>query len=708
MSWKKIVIFTILIAIIIFNISFAQIVVIDPGHGGHDAGATSGDNYEKFYNLDISLKLAELLREKGVEVHLTRTSDVFVTLQARPQLAKELNADLFVSIHNNSHTASSANGTLNLYNSTNDSGNKLRNIDIATILKNNLVKATGLFDRGVVLRTDLAVLNRIGSIPATLVEVAFVSNPADLAKLNDENFRQKVAQSLCGSIIDVLVQLNGNKGSASIGNPNQCSECEGIVGSEWVDDGQGSHYRACKNGHKKSEGIHSDLDLDFKCDTCNSVITTCYLCKTVLIDSWFSSVDGRYHYKACTNSHMNYWGEHTWNNDVCSGCQLSNSILVNVVQLNDDVVLTLSHRDFKMNAIKSLRIELEGEDLFWKGKIDEESQSGNQKMINVMGNDLLIEDGKITLTIKNGTYLLNRLINNKEQLNFQVNNADVIMSVKATVNVDKNFYCKICESKAKADWIPKESIHILMCEKDNTHIMQIEEHDFDKNNICLICKYKKSEDYKMSFVDFVDKNHWAWENVGHMEKLGFIKGDKNEETGERYLYPEQSITAEGVISILARILGYDGIDRIDEESVYMPIESTWSEGEWKYLMKYLTLQGKDPEKEMGVLLSNNGISGSDEEIKDNYTKVISRERIFYLLGGFLKTINNNVSTEKFEDWESVNYSYRDNIKLLAEYNIVKGDRTLDEKLYVRPTVGIKVVEAVALIDRFYCVRELDL
>lgn len=90
------------------------IITLDPGHGGHDPGATGartwGGDDEKNYNLRQAFAAKERLEEYGVTVHMTRTDDTFVVLEERPYAASRDGSDAFISIHNNSYTSSSARG----------------------------------------------------------------------------------------------------------------------------------------------------------------------------------------------------------------------------------------------------------------------------------------------------------------------------------------------------------------------------------------------------------------------------------------------------------------------------------------------------------------------------------------------------------------------------------------------------------------------
>lgn len=183
-----------------------KVVVLDPGHGGKDPGAVFSGVYEKTLNLDIADRTAKLLEKKGIKVYMTRENDEYLTLAERPAMAKSLNADLFISIHNNSMPANFK-GSMVMYNNKNDSGNKIRNSEIAQIIQDNLVADVKTGDIGARVRNDLAVLKGIGDTPAALIEVACMSDSSDLASLKKVNFRQKAAQSIADSIVEVLKKI---------------------------------------------------------------------------------------------------------------------------------------------------------------------------------------------------------------------------------------------------------------------------------------------------------------------------------------------------------------------------------------------------------------------------------------------------------------------------------------------------------------------
>jgi N-acetylmuramoyl-L-alanine amidase len=182
-----------------------KLVVIDPGHGGFEPGAESFGTLEKNFNLDISLRLNNLLKANGINSYIIREDDSYIGLYERAYIANNLNASLFLSIHNNAFYAKE-NGTETLYypNRTNSSG--LTGKRFAQIIQSNLVSDLGMHNRGIVERPNLVVL-KATTMPAALAEIAFMTNKNDFAKLQSEDFRQKSAQSLCDSVIQALSEI---------------------------------------------------------------------------------------------------------------------------------------------------------------------------------------------------------------------------------------------------------------------------------------------------------------------------------------------------------------------------------------------------------------------------------------------------------------------------------------------------------------------
>ena len=187
-----------------------KVVVIDPGHGGSDPGALGKDSKgnilvkEKDLNLSISKRVLELLKEAGVKVHITREDDSAVDLSARPEIANNLNASLFVSIHNNALEQTSYGGTMVLYHpGANGEAYGISSKHLAELVQEEMVKALGTTDRGLRDGSMMAVIRK-SKMPAIIAEVAFVTNPSDRSQLMTEEFRNKAAEAIYTGIIKAL------------------------------------------------------------------------------------------------------------------------------------------------------------------------------------------------------------------------------------------------------------------------------------------------------------------------------------------------------------------------------------------------------------------------------------------------------------------------------------------------------------------------
>ncbi len=222
-------------------------IVIDAGHGGHDTG-TIGPNgmLEKDLVLDVSLRLGRILENKlGAEVVYTRDDDTFVPLETRTAIANEQQADLFISIHANSSPDPSARGVETYYLNFNPSpeamevaarenavseksvhelGDLVKKIatsdkveesrEFAMDVQRSLYvgvggKENGVRDRGVKKALFIVLLG--ANMPSILAEISFISNPKDERKLQNPEYRQKIAESLYRGIARYVSGLSGVK-----------------------------------------------------------------------------------------------------------------------------------------------------------------------------------------------------------------------------------------------------------------------------------------------------------------------------------------------------------------------------------------------------------------------------------------------------------------------------------------------------------------
>ncbi len=173
-------------------------VVIDPGHGGKDPGAQSVLGYwEKELNLNISKKLANYLQQAGVDVVMTRDSDVYPTLEERAALANRVHADLFVSIHCDKNGDRVHRGfTIYRARSASSASKKA-----GRILEKHLSNA-GISSKGV-RSEDYRVLVQTQG-PAVLVECGFMSNYDEAALLMDPWYQNKLARAIADGILEYL------------------------------------------------------------------------------------------------------------------------------------------------------------------------------------------------------------------------------------------------------------------------------------------------------------------------------------------------------------------------------------------------------------------------------------------------------------------------------------------------------------------------
>ncbi len=171
-----------------------NLIVLDPGHGGIDGGAVSAGEeiLEKDIVLIISSYLAENLREKGYNVYNLREEDVFLGLKERTDIANLLGADSIISIHINSFTDTSVNGTLTMYKTS---------LDLAKSIQNNLVAEIGSTNMGIVEMLDRAILNG-AEMESVIVEMGFLTNPLEADKLKSDDYQVKVANGIAKGIAE--------------------------------------------------------------------------------------------------------------------------------------------------------------------------------------------------------------------------------------------------------------------------------------------------------------------------------------------------------------------------------------------------------------------------------------------------------------------------------------------------------------------------
>lgn len=169
-------------------------IYIDPGHGGHDGGASRNGLVEKRWVLEVSLELAKILRSLGHSVRLSRTNDTFISLNARSADANRWGADIFLSVHFN---AGGGHGWEDFIFNGRISNNtrKLQN-DIHEAIK-PVLKKHGMGNRGK-KRANFSVLRQTNA-PAILIEAGFVDT-TDNAIMKKASYKKDVAIAMANGV----------------------------------------------------------------------------------------------------------------------------------------------------------------------------------------------------------------------------------------------------------------------------------------------------------------------------------------------------------------------------------------------------------------------------------------------------------------------------------------------------------------------------
>ena len=213
-------------------------ILIDAGHGGEDAGAVGPKGTkEKTINIDVAQRLAKILRDKGYEVFLTRADDTFIPLADRTKFANRVVADLFISIHCNASINTKAQGFEIYYlaeNATDKAASAVANMENSVIALeksitngkeeteylllsmavcefiNESSKLCGLISQGI--KSDMSYISNRGvkqanffvlrgaTMPAVLVEMAYLSNFKGEKILKTKKFQKKIADIIMKGI----------------------------------------------------------------------------------------------------------------------------------------------------------------------------------------------------------------------------------------------------------------------------------------------------------------------------------------------------------------------------------------------------------------------------------------------------------------------------------------------------------------------------
>lgn len=179
------------------------LVLIDAGHGGKDTGAIGVNGMvEKSVNLSVALRTASLLRRRGVDARMTRADDTFIELDNRADLANRLQCKLFVSIHSNSFTKDRTVRGFDVFVANSASA---RSVAAAKAIGKRLADM-GVPEHGKQPKhAAFRVLVR-STCPAVLVEMGFLSNRSEAAKLRTISYRRRLAAAIANGVTDFLAQ----------------------------------------------------------------------------------------------------------------------------------------------------------------------------------------------------------------------------------------------------------------------------------------------------------------------------------------------------------------------------------------------------------------------------------------------------------------------------------------------------------------------
>jgi N-acetylmuramoyl-L-alanine amidase len=198
---------------------YQNIVLLDPGHGGNAAGATRTLDGVKIMEKDLNMQILYNLAQKyfnapdsPIKIYYTRYGDevrysnTTTENYDRAAQAKRIGADLYVSLHMNSHTTTTPVGTEVYYNSKNNkaASSGLTSKKLGEMFQKALTANLGTASRGV--KDKSLIVTRENSVPAVLIELGFMSNQEELALLNNPDFQEKAAKTIYDTLCQVFEQ----------------------------------------------------------------------------------------------------------------------------------------------------------------------------------------------------------------------------------------------------------------------------------------------------------------------------------------------------------------------------------------------------------------------------------------------------------------------------------------------------------------------
>jgi N-acetylmuramoyl-L-alanine amidase len=222
----------------------STIVVIDAGHGGFDRGGIAGQRVaEKTMNLDVALRLRQVLQASGYRVVMTRDSDFFVPLPTRVAIANSYRNAIFVCIHFNATGRSGANGIETYFFSS-------QSLPLASAIHYYVAHGAPSANRGV-RRRGYYVLRRT-AIPSVLVECGFLTNPTEAYYAQSASYRQQLAEEIGRGIRNRYSVASASRGS-QVAVADATVPLQPFIDQTRIRDSDTSRGRhGGKSSHKKS------------------------------------------------------------------------------------------------------------------------------------------------------------------------------------------------------------------------------------------------------------------------------------------------------------------------------------------------------------------------------------------------------------------------------------------------------------------------
>lgn len=184
---------------------YDKVIVVDAGHGGRAPGAVKKGVSEKTLNLAVVTEIKKLFdKEDNIKVYYTRLGDTNPSLAQRVGLANQAKADLFISIHHNSSVSgkyNEKNGTMVLYNEADTSENSSKGF--AEICLQNVMATTGSNRRGLAKGSYVHIV-RNSQMPVALIEVGYMTNLAELEKIQTQEYQKLVAQGVYNAVLQAF------------------------------------------------------------------------------------------------------------------------------------------------------------------------------------------------------------------------------------------------------------------------------------------------------------------------------------------------------------------------------------------------------------------------------------------------------------------------------------------------------------------------